>query len=177
MFQVLFMQKALTILFKHFDHSWLFSLRLRDNSVHLQDCSPFWVGIFINKHFDINITSTVLTYNLSISHSALALDFVTNKYQELVSIQLNALYGYHLILGPALMSDVKCCSYHLIFICVAWKRSVFKSWLWKGSIWFIIQYHLEPFCFYPTISLHTFDTLHQNFPSALCFHICRILSV
>jgi len=25
----------------------VFPLHLRDNSVHVQDCSPFWVGIFI----------------------------------------------------------------------------------------------------------------------------------
>ena len=26
---------------------WIPSFRLRDNSVHLHECSPFWIGIFI----------------------------------------------------------------------------------------------------------------------------------
>ena len=38
---------------------WIPSFRYRDNSVHLPDCSPFWVGIFITFNKETTM-STVL---------------------------------------------------------------------------------------------------------------------
>jgi len=45
----------------------ILSLRLRDNSVHLHECSPFWVSFFIIvlKMFDVDMRTLI---NKSLKH-------------------------------------------------------------------------------------------------------------